>query len=105
MHRHKEIIESGKSTVSILELQLIREKLDTHYKEIGASESKRQVAAVMEKLDAPDYQRDQDAATEQRSESSSGEWLFSTDRYREWFDSTCNKSSILYMHGIPGAGG
>ena len=83
---------------------MTREKLDAHYKEIAAAEKKRHVAALLEKLDAPDYQRDQDAATEQRRERSSGHWLFSNHQYKEWSDESCIKNPILYMHGVPGAG-
>ena len=78
--------------MSILELQMLREKAEAHYKEVADLESKRRLTSIVEKLNAPDYQMDQDAATEKRRGTSSGEWIFLTSQFKEWITSDMNSN-------------
>ena len=83
---------------------MLREKAEAHYKEVADLESKKRLTSIAEKLNAPDYQMDQDAATEKRRGKSSGEWIFSTSQFKEWATSGFNSNPLFYIHGVPGAG-
>lgn len=65
---------------------------------------KWQVAHVKEKLEAPDYQLDQEMATEDRIGGASGTWVLQDPAFRKWTDRSTREHEILYISGIPGAG-
>jgi hypothetical protein len=82
----------------------VRELAETHFKEIVELEKKKQLAVLIEKLNAPSYQLDQNVASEQRRKSQSGEWVLQNVCFRRWSDVGTNSNPLLYIHGVPGAG-
>lgn len=104
LSRHKELIESEKTTAVLLEAQRTREIAESHYNDMRDTELKKQLSIVLEKLDAPDYQIDHYTACEQRRRSRSGEWIYRHELFCNWADAQSGKNSLLYINGVPGAG-
>lgn len=100
--RHKDLIESEKLTVALVEAQRAREIAGSHLEAMQDIESKKQLTTVLDRLEAPDYQIDHYAASEQRRRSHSGKWIFRHKAFLEWADTHGNP--LLYINGIPGAG-
>lgn len=98
------MIESEKGTVAVFEAQRVRELAEIHVKEILELEKRKQLALLIEKLGAPNYQWDQHLASEQRRRSQSGAWVLQDTRFREWSEMDTNNNPLLYIHGVPGAG-
>ena len=67
-------------------------------------EAKKQFTVMVEKLNASDFQVDQEVASERRRGLTSGEWVFQTAQFQEWSDTGSNVHPILYISGVPGAG-
>ena len=82
----------------------MRELAESHIRDMEDVEKKKQLSVVLEKLEAPNYQIDQYAASEQRRNSRSGDWILRDDMFREWADPHASKNPLLYINGIPGAG-
>lgn len=59
---------------------------------------------IREKLEATDYQNDQEMITEHRSGSDSGAWILKSPEFVRWTDRSIREHDVLYIHGIPGAG-
>ena len=104
LSRHKDLLESEKGTIAVFEAQRLRELAETHFQEISELEKKKQLALLVEKLDAPNCQLDQCLASEQRHGRQSGMWVLEDIHFREWSEIATNSNSLLYVHGIPGAG-
>jgi hypothetical protein len=104
LSRHKDLLESEKGTIAVFEAQRVRELAEAHIKEISELEKKKQLASLIEKLDAPNYQWDQYLASEQRQRSQSGTWVLQDVHFREWSEMDTPSKPLLYIHGVPGAG-
>ena len=108
LRRHTDLIESGKSTATLLELRILRDKAESHFKDmndqISDLEKARQLKALAEKLNASDAGLEQELARKQRQGTHSGEWILCNDQFKSWSDSDTIEDSVLYIHGIPGAG-
>ena len=104
LSRHKDLIESAKGTVTVLEAQRVRELTEAQFKEISELEKKKQIAVLIEKLNAPNYQLDQYVASEQRRRSQSGIWVLQDIYFRKWSEMGTQSNHLLYIHGVPGAG-
>ncbi|KAL9074938.1 MAG: hypothetical protein Q9157_004187 [Trypethelium eluteriae] len=102
--RHKEWIESEKSTAAILEAQAVRELAEARFLEISQLEKRKQLSAVMEKLSPPDFQLDHDIATEQKKGSSTGQWISEDPKFLAWSEEQSWANPLLYIYGVPGAG-
>lgn len=100
LSRHKDLIESEKSTVTLIEAQRARELAE----DLQDIEKKKHLAVVLEKLEAPDYQLDQYTATEERKMSKSGDWISHNATFSQWADPYTQCNPVLYLSGIPGAG-
>ncbi|KAJ4419764.1 hypothetical protein N0V82_004807 [Gnomoniopsis sp. IMI 355080] len=59
---------------------------------------------IREKLEATDYQNDQEMITEHRNGSDSGAWITKSPAFVRWTDRSATGHDVLYIHGIPGAG-
>lgn len=59
---------------------------------------------MKEKLDAPNYQQDQEMASEDRNGSASGAWVLQNMAFRTWTDRSAREHGVLYVNGIPGSG-
>lgn len=67
-------------------------------------EHQSRMSLIKNRLRATEYSADQEAATQTRKESGAGEWLFQEPQYVSWSDINTMNHSVLYVHGIPGAG-
>ena len=92
-------------------LQLLENEINTRHardseKELtGIEETRnRQRLIVHRKLDAPDFHKDQEHASQMRQLSSSGDWIFIDSRFQEWVELRSFASKRFYLSGIPGAG-
>ncbi|RYP69278.1 hypothetical protein DL770_008288 [Monosporascus sp. CRB-9-2] len=57
---------------------------------------------IAKKLGAPDYEADQDWASEQRF-SASGDWILKDPGFLSWLNPRNPSHSTLFLHGMPGA--
>ncbi|KAH8693390.1 hypothetical protein GQ44DRAFT_595961, partial [Phaeosphaeriaceae sp. PMI808] len=132
LKRHRSLLSDEKLTAAIAEIQDIRkltvaksdelsqqlhnrfqELLKQLYesqeglrkKEAGQEQEalRQQRRIIEEKLGPPDYEADQRRALEQCF-SSSGEWILKDQNFLNWLHPRNPSNSILYMHGMPGAG-
>ena|SRR5947207_2163886 len=88
----------------MFEAQRVRELAEIHIKEISELEKKKQLALLIEKLDATNYQWDHRLASEQRRRNQSGTWVLQEEHFQEWSKTDTHSNPLLYIHGIPGAG-
>ena len=102
--RHKELIESEKTTLTLIEVERMRERIESHVKDMDDMEKKRQLSVVQERIEASDYQTDHYAISEQRRQNHSGNWILQNELFREWTNADLKQPSVLYINGIPGAG-
>ena len=67
---------------------------------------KLRLLKIKAQLEAPDYQQDQDMAAEARNNTNAGDWVSQSLVFQNWVSETAtgHTSSVLYLHGIPGAG-
>lgn len=59
---------------------------------------------IKAQLEAADYQQDQRMAAEARHVTNAGDWMSHSPVFKHWADKTATRHSLLYIHGIPGAG-
>lgn len=59
---------------------------------------------IKAQLEAPEYQQDRDMAVEVRNETKAGDWVSQSPAFKNWVSKTTTRHSVLYVHGIPGAG-
>ncbi|KAI9688915.1 MAG: hypothetical protein M1822_001272 [Bathelium mastoideum] len=102
--RHKEWIETEKTTAAILETQDMRKLAEARFMEISQLEKRRQLSAIMEKLSPPNFQLDHEIAREQTKSGSTGQWIFEDPIFRAWSNKESRANPLLYIHGVPGAG-
>jgi hypothetical protein len=98
------MLESEKGTVAILESQKIREGIDRQVEDATAVEMNRRLLIILEQLHAGDYIADHDMASNNRHDNLSGHWIQNRPEFKSWTDTDLKSSSVLYLHGIPGAG-
>lgn len=112
---------NDQSTQSCTRLDELSQQIDTRFHELSRQlyenqkrlneketrESQEilhlQRRVVAEKLKPPDYESDQRLVSEQRF-SASGDWILNDPNFSKWIYSDDPSYSMLYMHGIPGAG-
>lgn len=82
----------------------MRELAEARFLEISQLEKRKQLSAIMEKLNPPNFQLDHNIATEQRKSSSTGQWIFGDPKFLAWSDEESWANPLLYIHGVPGAG-
>lgn len=111
LNRRRELLESEKGSATLHEISKARDEIASLNEEIkrkGDIETlekhKWQLSQVQEKLEAPDYQLDQEMATEDRTGGSSGTWVLQNPGFKKWIDRSTREHEILYVSGIPGAG-
>ncbi|KAI0440377.1 hypothetical protein F4803DRAFT_527373 [Xylaria telfairii] len=63
----------------------------------------QEMNSIINKLDPPHFEEDQYSALHS-CHPKSGEWLFQTPTYQTWSQSTALPDSVLFIHGMPGAG-
>ena len=103
MGRNKELIESHKGTLAILEIQKTHESVKENFQGTLRLERKKELMIVTEKLNATDVLKDHLAASDQRAESASGHWISRNPLFCGWESGSSGKARLL-ISGIPGAG-
>jgi hypothetical protein len=105
------LLESEKVSAALYEIQAIRQGLsDRHAEETRRiaqnvlENHKDRVSCIRGNLQAPNYQVDQEIATEDRYGNSSGMWIFEHPNFQAWSGSDVAGHGVLYVNGIPGAG-
>ncbi|KAL9044435.1 MAG: hypothetical protein Q9214_002426 [Letrouitia sp. 1 TL-2023] len=104
LDRHKDLIESEKGTLAVLEAQKAREITEAYSKETAEREARDKIKVLIERLNPTDYKRDHFDASEQRRQKRSGEWLYKNSDFCRWHDLDAVCNPLLYIHGVPGAG-
>jgi hypothetical protein len=69
----------------------------------STNENKEEISLIVNKLDPPDFEADQLSALSS-CRRGSGEWIFNTATFSKWAHSNRMPDSVLFIHGIPGAG-
>lgn len=59
---------------------------------------------IKAQLGAADYQQDLELGAEARNVTNAGDWVLQSPIFKHWADKAATKHSVLYVHGIPGAG-
>ncbi|KAI0971544.1 hypothetical protein F4678DRAFT_87902 [Xylaria arbuscula] len=77
--------------------------LDEHRATQRAAVSLQQVNAIIDKLNPPHIEDDQYTAL-RSCHKQSGDWVFKDPTYLQWTKSTTSSESVLFIHGMPGAG-
>lgn len=75
--------------------KLLQDELDKH---------KRRVLSVKDRLEAAEYQQDQEMASEARNDTDAGDWILRCPAFKHWSSKAVAGHEVLYLHGIPGAG-
>ncbi|KAI0599781.1 hypothetical protein F4775DRAFT_583134 [Biscogniauxia sp. FL1348] len=107
----RELLESEKGSATLYEVHQVHKRVSDIYveqrqwidKEV-LKRHKEQVSCIREKLQAPNYQVDQELAMEDRHGDSSRLWIFEESNFRVWSDKDITDHGVLYVNGIPGAG-
>lgn len=77
------------------------EKQRLHQDEI--ENRKCRLLKVKAQLEAASYRQDQETA-KARNVTNAGDWLSQSPLFKDWVDKSASQHSVLYVHGIPGAG-
>ncbi|KAK2784194.1 hypothetical protein FQN52_009136 [Onygenales sp. PD_12] len=101
--RHKELLDSEKGTVTILEIQRLHEDANLRFDKMSKEEARKRLETAMNKINAPNSQADQYAALEQRGKSESGKWILGNSNFKAWSAASVSMP-LLYINAIPGAG-
>ncbi|KAJ0425196.1 hypothetical protein BJY00DRAFT_308523 [Aspergillus carlsbadensis] len=97
LQRHKDIIESEKSTLTVYEIQTLRDDEAARFNET-------RLDSILNKINAPNCYLDQETVSEHRENSQSGKWVLDHEKFKQWHDAPAGSNPLLYVHGIPGAG-
>jgi hypothetical protein len=104
------LLESEKSEELILEAQTLHGPADNHSDRMKnrcsqVDEERWRLESVIDKINPPNCHADQNAASEQRTESQSGRWVLQNDDFQAWCNvNNASSNPLLYINGIPGAG-
>ncbi|KAI4866834.1 hypothetical protein F4820DRAFT_457366 [Hypoxylon rubiginosum] len=110
LRSRRELLESEKGSATLYEIHKLRRDVSamrTEQKQLMAQvnleKHKARVSLIREKLQAPNYQIDQEIATEDRQGYNSGTWIFERSDFQAWSRNDTTDHSVLYINGIPGA--
>ena len=96
--RQKKLRNSGKSKGLVLEAET------SHEQAANVDEEQWRLESIIDKINPPNCYADQNAASEQRKASQSGEWILQNEHLRAWRNVNADLNPLLYINGIPGAG-
>jgi len=98
--RQKSLFNSSKSK------ELVLGAKTSHEQAAIMDEEQWRLESIIDKINPPNSHADQNAASEQRKASQSGEWILQNEHLRAWRNVKVNVDSnpLLYINGIPGAG-
>jgi len=113
LHRHKDLVEQLTSVVHYsdsaahyrqyqTDMEDLRDRLGKQLEE----EKEKKMVTVVTWLSVSNQAEDDHMVYQNiRSNfSTTATWIFRHDYIKDWIDSTVPESSLLWMHGIPGAG-
>ncbi|KAJ0123834.1 hypothetical protein J7T55_012304 [Diaporthe amygdali] len=107
----RDLLESEKGSASLYEISKAREEMAARHEakkqELRQDEIEKRkwhLLQIKNQLEAADYQQDQEMASEARDETDSGNWVLQSPAFKHWANKTATRHSVLYVHGIPGAG-
>lgn len=110
VHR-RQLLESEKGSASLYEISRSREEMaawhDKRKQELRLEQLEKhkwRLLHIKDRLEAANYQQDQEMATEARNGSDSGRWILQSPRFEKWANRASLGHDVLYVHGIPGAG-
>lgn len=105
LQRHKTLIESHANVLEIKASQAARELAEKAFQEADIARKDNQRIAVRTWLSARNVQLDHDVYTEVRKlYPSTGLWVLQKTAIAAWHDSQHTSGSLVWVHGIPGAG-
>ncbi|KAI1775101.1 hypothetical protein F4818DRAFT_417845 [Hypoxylon cercidicola] len=111
LRSRRELLESEKGSATLYEIHKVRQDISVMQEEQKQSmteerveKHKARVFSIRGKLQAPNYQIDQEIATEDRQGYDSGVWIFGDPNFRAWSRNEASDHNVLYVNGIPGAG-
>lgn len=120
--RHQQLLAEEKLTALMSEVQDLRqhagEKFQCLENEINArytrdserelaeleETSYRQRSMVQRKLNAPNFLKDHEHASQMRQTGGSGNWVLVNPKFQEWVELDTFSSKSFFLNGIPGAG-
>ena len=76
----------------------------SHEQAANMDEEQWRLESIIDKINPPNCYADQNAASEQRKASQSGEWILQNEHLRAWRNVNADSNPLLYINGIPGAG-
>ncbi|KAL3456285.1 hypothetical protein BJX64DRAFT_281462 [Aspergillus heterothallicus] len=97
LQRHKDLIESEKTTLAVYEIQTLRDDEAARFNESRLND-------ILDKINAPNCYLDQETVLGHRDNQESGKWVLIDKKFKEWRDALPGSNPLLYIHGIPGAG-
>jgi hypothetical protein len=97
LQRHKDIIEGEKSSLTVYEIQTLRDDEAARFNET-------RLDRILDKINAPNCYLDQETSLEHRENSHSGKWVLDHEKFKQWRNAPAGSNPLLYIHGIPGAG-
>jgi hypothetical protein len=105
LQRHKALIESHANVLEIQASQAARELAEKAFQEADTARKDNQRIAVRTWLSARNVQLDHDVYTGVReSYPSTGLWVLRKTAIAAWHDNQHSSGSLVWIHGIPGAG-
>ena len=103
VHQSVQVMEDRVDTLS-RQLQRLHFIDDEEVSRRHREDLDRKRQFVLSKLDPPDYHYDLERASNERCDSTSGDWLLTDTTFGQWADMTAMEPRALYLNGIPGLG-
>ncbi|KAI0161066.1 hypothetical protein GGR52DRAFT_586387 [Hypoxylon sp. FL1284] len=111
LKRRRELLESEKDSATLYHVHQLRQDVSDLRTEQNQQSTrdilekhKSRMSFIRKKLKAPEYQVDQETATENRHGHSSGDWIFANSSFEAWSKPDATGHGVVYVNGIPGAG-
>ena len=106
MARNKRLIENHVSITEFEEIQVIRGDEMRKFEKENKTQNSNQRSVVIQWLSAFNPECEQDSHRQVRSICDSpGQWLLEDPAFQRWFDPQQCAEPLLWLSGIPGAGG
>lgn len=106
----RELLEIEKASASLYEISMAREEMTARHeaekqrlRQNEIETRKCRLLKVKAQLEATNYQQDQETA-KARNVTNTGDWVSQSPVFKNWVDKAATRHSVLYVHGIPGAG-
>jgi len=105
LQRHKAIVEAQASLVEYQQFEASRAYMKAEFAKLQSSESDRRRSRVQEWLGCAIGSRTRHENANKQRFGNSGQWLLQDQRFKNWFAPNQCIDPLLWLHGIPGAGG